>query len=133
MSNPEPNLTDPEIVGPLEKIVCDTCHREVTEAWFFPHEGYVLRMFTPKGPHDVDFAAGDWAACDECAALMKNGDWMRMLKRFEENQPPMNPALTGILSANMGAILRHITGPPVLLDLQGLNRKWFPELEKTDP
>lgn len=55
-------------------MICDFCSSP-EPAWRYPAASFVVKGL---GPHASD---GDWAACDQCSALIEDADLRRLILR----------------------------------------------------
>jgi hypothetical protein len=68
---------------PFPDTRCDFCYA-INPQWILPANDFVnvdgIRDLSMPGQPEVA-SAGDWAACDECADLLKIGMWSGLVKR----------------------------------------------------
>jgi hypothetical protein len=84
---------------------CDFCYADYPP-WVVP-----AREFAVMPGH---MSSGDWAACDECAALIERDQWSALVRRaragWEARHGPMDPAAVANLPRMYRLLRRHITG-----------------------
>lgn len=96
------------------KFMCDFCLSE-NARWALPVEDY---RSSPNGEN-----VGDWAACDECAELLRNNDWNNLTTKAHNAMltrhphPPISRsqfnALYKQLRAHIIGEVRLVTAPPL--------------------
>jgi hypothetical protein len=82
--------------APLE---CDVCCAKPTGLWFYPH-----RLFQVIAAGDLaqrawilDAEAGDWAVCDDCAALVETRSLDDMVRKALQKLPGATRSLVETL------------------------------------
>lgn len=69
-------VPDIEMIGIAEK--CDFCFADETE-WILPARDFQV------GPNHG--SEGDWAACNQCAELIRKNMWTRLIERVKDTWP----------------------------------------------
>lgn len=69
--------------------VCDFCTR-TPAPWTYPARS--VAMPADLGPYRVHVSVTDWAACEECAALIEADDRVTLATRIELQCPPEHEA-----------------------------------------
>lgn len=100
---------EPEPVPVSEALVvagrCDFCTRDFPE-WVVPASEFEV---TPG-----HMSGDDWAACNECAALIEKDQWNALIRRakagWEDRNGPMPAELEGSIPRLYRLLRRHITG-----------------------
>lgn len=95
--------------------VCDFCSTPGELFWTYPCDSFNYGI--PESPRDGSL--GDWAACDECHALLETGDHKTVTRRaveFELSQHPeysqMRHQIWGVIAHIHKGFREHRTGEP---------------------
>lgn len=105
---PVPVLATDEVKGR-----CDFCHADGPR-WRIPANDFVV---IPG--HEY---IGDWAACDECVALVKADNWTLVVERAAEAMSAVNgrkhsaQELLPLVAMLYSQLRQNITGPPHLIN-----------------
>lgn len=87
------------------KFMCDFCLSE-NARWALPVEDY---QSSDKGQN-----VGDWAACDECAEMLRAGDWNKLttkaVKAMRARHPAEGPIKRSAFEALYSQLRAHIIG-----------------------
>lgn len=105
---PVDHLTVPVSVADIRaNFRCDFCMADHAR-WTLPVERYEV---FPGNMND-----GDWAACDDCSALLRTGDWVGLATRAHRIFNRSNPSASRQAFQQIYQQLAgHITGPVRLL------------------
>lgn len=109
MSEPKyvPDLTPAELAA--MPLTCDTCHAECGELWTFLHSAFVIDGRDAAGaPLRAKCDAGEWGACDECAAAIAAGDLDTLVARAIAANPGANKNTRDLLRLLQARFLAHV-------------------------
>ena len=97
-----------------ENLRCDFCSVP-DPAWRYPARSFVAYCAANIAGESV----GDWAACDECHALIESEDWERLAQRSLDELIMNHPEAIGAAAAlyeDLAALhqkfLEYRSGPP---------------------
>jgi hypothetical protein len=93
----------------MEQFICDTCSLPCQEVWTFLHGEFAIegpdaggRMLRTQAP------AGEWAACNDCAAFIVQGDVEGLVRRSIEVNKATHRNVISALTAMQTAFMEHL-------------------------
>jgi hypothetical protein len=90
---------------------CDFCSAD-NPAWVLPARDFQFVQFEDD-EYDTG-SAGGWAACDECARLIRQNAWTRLVTRaqahYEEKHGPMHPQAALAMRVMYRNLRKNVTG-----------------------
>lgn len=94
---------------------CDFCNDDKeSPGWVIPAKDFEMPAFPGSGRHDV--SDGDWAACDECAAQIIDGQWGALINRLSTLAAARSKLPRDHLAVELARIYHRLrlnmTGPP---------------------
>lgn len=93
----------------MEQFICDTCSASCQEVWTFLHGEFAIEGPDAAGQLlHTNVAAGEWAACNDCAAFIVQGDVKGLVRRSIEVNKAAHPNVISALTAMQTAFMEHL-------------------------
>lgn len=100
---PQPDIAPDELAR--MPLTCDTCHAQPGALWTFLYSAF---EFTVDDGTRTTCDAGEWGACDECAAAITQRDWVTLMHRALEANPEADETGRAWIRALQAAFLAHV-------------------------
>lgn len=104
---PIPDITAAELAA--MPLTCDTCSAVTGELWLFLHDGFTVTARDAGGtPLIAKADAGEWGACEECAAAIVQRDLETLTALAMRLDPPKSQNARDAVAALQKAFLAHV-------------------------
>lgn len=101
-ARPVPDITQAEL--DRMPLFCDTCNAQPPAVWSFLYPAF---EFTAGGVlHTCD--AGEWSACDDCAAAIAAGDTGKLIERAIAANPGRSAAARIAITVLQAEFMKHV-------------------------